>query len=138
MGVITMLSPFCGAMLHPDPNSIPGNPLEDVRILLLTHISRSESMRVFRTTKARVLSTKQVTICQREWDDASGAVQTQALFMNTVLALECWGLTTGHIFTAPSRNEISGKKKNQKVTTSQTQKLNDIFVFDLEAFPTEK
>ena len=46
--------------------------------------------------------------------------------MNMVLALECWGLTTGHIFTAPSRNEISGKK-NQKVTTSQTQKLNDIF-----------
>ena len=37
VGVITMLSPFCGATLHPDPNSIPGNPLEDVCILLLTH-----------------------------------------------------------------------------------------------------
>ena len=49
-----MLSPFYGAMLHPDPNAIPGNPLKDICILLLTHTSRSEFIRVFRTTKATV------------------------------------------------------------------------------------
>lgn len=69
------------------------------------------------------------TVYQCAWDDVSSAVQTKALFTNVVLALECWGLTTGHIFTAPSRNEISGEKKISKIRKSPVPRLKNWTIF---------
>ena len=114
VGVSTMLTPFCGSVLHSDPNGTPGNLLEDACILLLTHISWSEFMRVFRTTKVRVPVHKtgdSLSVRAGRWlwcRPDPGLAREHGAGLRT--------LGTDHRarVTAPSRDEIAGKKKSVK------------------------
>lgn len=114
VGVSTMLTPFCGSVLHSDPNGIPGNLLEDACILLLTHIPGLSLWEFSGPQRSEFLSTKQVTVYQCERADDSGAGQTQALLVNTVLGSERWGQTTGHVSQLLPEMKLLGKKKSVK------------------------
>ena len=110
VGVSTMLTPFWGSVLHSDPNGIPGNLLEDACILLLTHISWYEFMRVFRTTKVRVPAHKTGGSLSVRAGRCLWCRPDPGLAREHSAGLRMPGTDCRARVTAPSRDEIAGGK----------------------------
>lgn len=124
--------------LQPDPRK-PGVFTGGCLCIGGAHMSLSEFMRMFSTTKARV-PVHRTDYNLSEWEgQCTDGTQAQPLSINTPWASELLGPTASRVYTAPSKHKTQGEKISQVIMSPRrNHKHGDIFGCDLEKLPIEK